>query len=119
MQPEQEDALARQTVRTVDGADMPLQQAHRLTRVFFIAGWCLLPWIWFVNVWLFWPSFRAGSDPIKMYTRWSALGFIMTSLVFLPWMVGFMIGKESFVGHDVFVKWNAGGLNLQEWGLGV
>lgn len=28
-------------------------------------------------------------------------------------------GKESFVGHDVFVKWNAGGLNLQEWGLGV
>lgn len=32
MQPEQEDALARQTVRTVDGADMPLQQAHRLTR---------------------------------------------------------------------------------------
>ncbi|KAK9826991.1 hypothetical protein WJX74_002893 [Apatococcus lobatus] len=116
----EEDEDSRQTVRTVDGADMPLQQAHRLTKVFFLAGCCLLPWVWFVNVWLFWPSFRTGSDAVMAkYTRWSATGFLITSLIFLPWMLGFMIGRDRFVSHDIFVRWNAAGLNLQEWGLSL
>lgn len=81
-----------------------------------------MPWVWFVNVWLFWPSFRAGSDALMAQckisrhkpkfdqishqlvtmlvlacadTRWSAAGFLVTSLVFLPWMLGFMIGEDN------------------------
>ena len=28
----------------------------------FYAGFLFLPWLWVVNLWLFWPDFRRGSD---------------------------------------------------------
>lgn len=28
----------------------------------FYAGFAFLPWLWLVNVWLFWHEFRAGQD---------------------------------------------------------
>lgn len=29
----------------------------------FVAGFACLPWLWAVNVWMFWPDFKHG-DPI-------------------------------------------------------
>ena len=29
----------------------------------YYTGFFGLPWLWIVNVWLFWPAVRAGSDP--------------------------------------------------------
>lgn len=31
----------------------------------FYAGWLFLPWLWAVNVWMFWPDFKNGDVVIK------------------------------------------------------
>jgi hypothetical protein len=31
----------------------------------FYAGWLFLPWLWAVNVWMFWPDFRHGDAVVK------------------------------------------------------
>ncbi|CAI5507657.1 unnamed protein product [Closterium sp. Naga37s-1] len=51
---------------TVDG-DVGLSDdaARSLARGFFLGGFLLLPWLWFVNCYFFWPVLRynAGHDP--------------------------------------------------------
>jgi Presenilin enhancer-2 subunit of gamma secretase len=32
--------------------------------VLFFAGFALLPWLWFVNIWFFFPAVRDGHDPV-------------------------------------------------------
>ncbi|CAI5532163.1 unnamed protein product [Closterium sp. Naga37s-1] len=52
---------------TVDG-DVGLSDdaARSLARGFFLGGFLLLPWLWFVNCYFFWPVLRynAGHDPL-------------------------------------------------------
>eukprot|EP00879_Flechtneria_rotunda_P001446 GHRR01001599.1.p1 GENE.GHRR01001599.1~~GHRR01001599.1.p1 ORF type:complete len:101 (-),score=0.03 GHRR01001599.1:1162-1464(-) len=31
----------------------------------FFAGFALLPWLWAVNVWMFWPGLRQGDPVVK------------------------------------------------------
>jgi hypothetical protein len=31
----------------------------------FYAGWLFLPWLWAVNVWMFWLDFRHGDVVVK------------------------------------------------------
>ncbi|KAK9819703.1 hypothetical protein WJX72_001443 [[Myrmecia] bisecta] len=74
--------------------------------------------MWFVNVWFFWADFRSGRDPVlRKYTRRSAVGFLLVSAIFLPWMLTFMIGQAAVVGDAVFNRWNAAGLDLSALGL--
>lgn len=78
-------------IETVDGDGMPTEEARVLCKrsealflfkfefgfffffrskvqssqnAVFYGGCALLPWLWFVNVWLFWPDFIKGNDAI-------------------------------------------------------
>lgn len=31
----------------------------------FLAGFACLPWLWAVNVWMFWPDFKHGDPVVK------------------------------------------------------
>ncbi|CAL8460647.1 g177 [Coccomyxa elongata] len=84
----------------------------------FLGGCVLLPWLWFANVWLFWPHLQRQGDPVvRKYAQGSAVGLVIVSAIFLPWMLTFSIGGPGVVGQDVFQKWNVAGLDLQSWGL--
>ena len=48
-------------VENVDGAPVPAAEALRLARRYFWAGCLGLPWLWFTNVWLFWPELKKGA----------------------------------------------------------
>ena len=48
-------------VENVDGARVPEAEALRLARRYFWAGCLGLPWLWFTNVWLFWPELKKGA----------------------------------------------------------
>jgi len=53
---------------TIDGwSSMRLEEARKLARRLFFAGFLLLPWLWAANAWLFWPHARGtaegGVDP--------------------------------------------------------
>lgn len=30
----------------------------------FLGGYVLLPWLWFANIWLFWPHLQRQGDPV-------------------------------------------------------
>ena len=48
-------------MENVDGAPVPAADALRLARRYFWAGCLGLPWLWFTNVWLFWPELKKGA----------------------------------------------------------
>lgn len=33
----------------------------------YFAGYAGLPWLWIINVWLFWPTLRSQRDPVIMH----------------------------------------------------
>ena len=47
-------------VATVDEDLLPAGEARRTARLYFVAGFALLPWLWVTNVWLFFPDFWHG-----------------------------------------------------------
>ncbi|DBA89760.1 hypothetical protein WJX79_000970 [Trebouxia sp. C0005] len=106
-----------QYVRTIDGGDIPSEQAHRLCKKIFYAGFAGLPWLWFVNVWLFWPDLRHGHDlTVQKYARWSATGFGVIAVLLLAWIAVFSIGQGKLVGSSFFDEWNLANIdpgNLQ------
>ncbi|KAJ7522501.1 hypothetical protein O6H91_18G014500 [Diphasiastrum complanatum] len=54
-----DEAVLLQQWPTVDGPlGVQQQQALKLARAFFYAGFFLLPWLWFVNCFYFWPILR-------------------------------------------------------------
>ncbi|KAH7373940.1 hypothetical protein KP509_17G080300 [Ceratopteris richardii] len=89
---------------TVDGpVGMHDQEAaRRQARNFFFAGFILLPWLWFVNCFYFWPVLRQrhrGSDPLlRSYIVRSAIGFLVYSSLLLIWTMTFTFGREHVFG---------------------
>lgn len=107
-----------QFLETVDGEPIETVSARTLCRRLFLGGCALLPWLWFANVWLFWPHLQRHGDPVvRKYAQRSAVGFLIVSAILLPWTLTFSIGGPSVVGQDVFQRWNVAGLDLQSWGL--
>ncbi|MCO5574949.1 hypothetical protein L7F22_028744 [Adiantum nelumboides] len=91
---------------TVDG---PLgmhdqEAARRQARNFFYAGFALLPWLWFVNCFYFWPVLRhhhRSPDPLlRSYIVRSAVGFLVYSMLLLTWALTFAIGQERLFGSS-------------------
>jgi hypothetical protein len=53
----------RPAARPPGSRSQPLPLCRPLRALFF-AGFACLPLLWAANVWLFWPQFRHGSDPL-------------------------------------------------------
>lgn len=105
-------------VETVDGEPLERDNARTLSKRVFYAGWLFLPWLWAVNVWMFWPDFRHGDAVVKAYTRRSAACFAGWCCLFLPWMVLFMAAGSSLLNASVYQKLDAYRLDLAAWGVG-
>ncbi|GMH33220.1 hypothetical protein BSKO_01054 [Bryopsis sp. KO-2023] len=104
-------------VFTIDGEEMEIDKARALSRRMYLMGFALLPWMWFTNVWLFWPTLKRGDDPVvKKYTQSSAIGFCIASAIFLPWMLSYLIGGEALFGKDLFRKLDSSRLDLEAYG---
>ena len=67
-------------------------------------GFFFLPFLWLVNVWLFWPDLRSGRDrEIQKYARRSLYGVIVSSSIFFPWFIFFFAGGKKYLG-DTYRK---------------
>ncbi len=36
----------------------------------YLAGFAFLPWLWAVNVWMFWPHFKRSGDTVVKACEW-------------------------------------------------
>jgi len=53
-------------VETIDGdVGMSTSLARSLARKMYLSGFALLPWMWFVNVWFFWPHINGNDRVLK------------------------------------------------------
>lgn len=85
---------------TVDG-DVGLSddEARTLARRYYYGGFFALPWLWFVNCYLFWPVLLHNGDAvIRSYVWRSAIGFGLFTAVLLPWALCFAFGGEKLIG---------------------
>ncbi|KAJ9565228.1 hypothetical protein OSB04_001194 [Centaurea solstitialis] len=96
---------------TIDGPlGLSEQDALGYARKFFGFGFVLLPLLWAVNCYYFWPVLRhSRSFPrIRPYVVGSAIGFTVFSAVLASWALTFTIGGERLFGHtwDELVMYN-------------
>ncbi|KAK3240165.1 hypothetical protein CYMTET_49977 [Cymbomonas tetramitiformis] len=94
------------TITTIDPhCTLPQEKARRLSRNMFYSGFLGLPWMWFVNVWFFWPQLNNTEDHvIRSYVVRSGVGFLAISAVLLPWSAFFLFGGKQAVGEDLWRK---------------
>ncbi|XP_071737507.1 probable gamma-secretase subunit PEN-2 [Rutidosis leptorrhynchoides] len=96
---------------TIDGPlGLSEQDSVAQARKFFAFGFVLLPLLWAVNCYYFWPVLRnSRSFPrIRPYVVGSAIGFLVFSAMLGSWALTFTIGGERLFGHtwDELVMYN-------------
>ncbi|XVE83352.1 hypothetical protein DITRI_Ditri16bG0082400 [Diplodiscus trichospermus] len=106
---------------TIDGP-LGLSEDESLSyaRRFYKFGYALLPWLWAVNCFYFWPVLRhSRSFPrLRPYVVGSAVGFTVFSALLSSWALTFAIGGENLFGPiwDELVMYNvADRLGLTGW----
>ncbi|XVF58788.1 hypothetical protein PTKIN_Ptkin07bG0094600 [Pterospermum kingtungense] len=106
---------------TIDGP-LGLSEDESLSyaRRFYKFGYALLPWLWAVNCFYFWPVLRhSRSFPrLRPYIVGSAIGFAVFSALLSSWAVTFAVGGEHLFGPiwDQLVMYNvADRLGLTGW----
>ncbi|KAF9599704.1 hypothetical protein IFM89_001650 [Coptis chinensis] len=86
---------------TIDGP-LGLSEDESLSyaRNFFKFGFFLLPWLWALNCFYFWPVLRhSPSFPrIRRYVFGSAIGFVGFTVLLSSWALTFSIGGEHLFG---------------------
>ncbi|KAK4780312.1 hypothetical protein SAY87_016418 [Trapa incisa] len=103
---------------TVDGP-LGLSEADAVTyaRRFYKFGFALLPWLWAINCFYFWPVLRhrRSFPQIRRYVLGSAIGLTAFTILLCSWALTFAIGGESLFG----TSWNQLVMyNLADkWGL--
>ncbi|KAK1361550.1 putative gamma-secretase subunit PEN-2 [Heracleum sosnowskyi] len=101
----------RQQWPTIDGP-LGLSENDSLwyARYFFIFGFLMLPLLWAVNCYLFWPVLiHSRSFPnLRPYVVRSAIAFAVFSAILGSWAVTFVVGGERLFGHtwDELVMYN-------------
>ncbi|PIA41755.1 hypothetical protein AQUCO_02200292v1 [Aquilegia coerulea] len=96
---------------TIDGS-LGLSEDDSLSyaRNFFKFGFLLLPWLWAVNCFFFWPVLRHYSSfpRIRKYVLGSAIGFVAFTVLLSSWALTFSIGGERLFGpiFDTLVMYN-------------
>ncbi|KAL4558149.1 hypothetical protein LXL04_036346 [Taraxacum kok-saghyz] len=96
---------------TIDGPlGLSEQDSIGYARKFFGFGFILLPMLWAVNCYYFWPVLRhSHSFPrIRPYVVGSAIGVTVFSAMLASWAITFTIGGERLFGHtwDELVMYN-------------
>ncbi|KAF7834148.1 putative gamma-secretase subunit PEN-2 [Senna tora] len=106
---------------TIDGPlGLSEEDALSYARKFYKFGFALLPLLWAVNCFYFWPVLRhAHSFPrIRRYVVKSAVGFSVFAALLCSWALTFAIGGERLFGSiwDQLVMYNlADRLGLTGW----
>ncbi|KAL7584162.1 hypothetical protein Lser_V15G42465 [Lactuca serriola] len=96
---------------TIDGPlGLSEQDSVGYARKFFGFGFILLPMLWAVNCYYFWPVLRnSRSFPrIRPYVVGSAIGVTIFTAMLASWALTFTIGGERLFGHtwDELVMYN-------------
>ena len=97
------------TVWTVDGEPLPAEEALRSARRNLRFGCLGLPWLWAVNVWLYWPvltkagsraAAAAGGDLLlfRQCVARSALGAGVAAAALLAWVLAYQLGGPGLLG---------------------
>ncbi|KAH9623682.1 hypothetical protein KSS87_017709 [Heliosperma pusillum] len=106
---------------TIDGP-LGLSEDDSLisARRFYKFGFMLLPWLWAVNCFYYWPVLRhSRSFPsLRYYVVRSAIGFTIATVMMFTWALTFAIGGERLFGPvwNKLVMYNvADELGLTGW----
>ncbi|KAE9608690.1 hypothetical protein Lal_00020853 [Lupinus albus] len=106
---------------TIDGAlGLTEEDSLSYARNFYNFGFALLPLLWAVNCFYFWPVLRhSRSFPhIRPYVVGSAIGLTVFTALLCSWALTFSIGGERLFGPvwDQLVMYNlADRLGLTTW----
>ncbi|XP_038692786.1 probable gamma-secretase subunit PEN-2 isoform X2 [Tripterygium wilfordii] len=106
---------------TIDGPlGLTEEESLRYSRRFYKFGYALLPWLWAVNCFYFWPVLRHPSSfpGIRRYVISSAIGFTVFTALLCSWALTFAIGGEDLFGPvwEKLVMYNlADRLGLTGW----
>ncbi|KAG5019435.1 hypothetical protein JHK82_015363 [Glycine max] len=106
---------------TIDGPlGLSEEESVGYARRFYKFGFALLPLLWAVNCFYFWPALRhSHSFPrIRPYVVGSAIGFAVFATLLSSWALTFAIGGERLFGPvwDQLVMYNlADRLGLTGW----
>eukprot|EP01006_Ploeotia_vitrea_P016465 TRINITY_DN47148_c0_g1_i1.p1 TRINITY_DN47148_c0_g1~~TRINITY_DN47148_c0_g1_i1.p1 ORF type:complete len:104 (-),score=5.68 TRINITY_DN47148_c0_g1_i1:441-752(-) len=68
------------------GGKLDKDQAGMWCRRLFLAGFLLLPWMWFANAALFW-KWRSKTPTLRKYIWASVAAFIASFFVLAAWLV--------------------------------
>ncbi|CAF1696810.1 hypothetical protein Bca4012_000425 [Brassica carinata] len=96
---------------TIDGPLGLTEEASvDYARRFYKFGFALLPWLWAVNCFYFWPVLRHSRafPQIRNYVVRSAVGFSVFTSLLLAWALTFSLGGEQLFGPvwDKLVMYN-------------
>ncbi|MBA0814209.1 hypothetical protein Gohar_020051 [Gossypium harknessii] len=96
---------------TIDGPlGLSEEESLAYARRFYMFGYALLPFLWAVNCFYFWPVLRhSRSFPrLRPYVVSSAIGFSVFSVILSSWALTFAIGGEHLFGStwDQLVMYN-------------
>ncbi|KAL2347232.1 hypothetical protein Fmac_001232 [Flemingia macrophylla] len=106
---------------TIDGPlGLSEEESVSYARRFYNFGFALLPLLWAVNCFYFWPVLRhSDSFPrIRPYVVRSGIGFAVFATLLCSWALTFSIGGERLFGPvwDQLVMYNlADRLGLTSW----
>ncbi|KAG7011118.1 putative gamma-secretase subunit PEN-2 [Cucurbita argyrosperma subsp. argyrosperma] len=105
---------------TIDGSlGLSEEESVSYARRFYKFGFALLPFLWAVNCFYFWPVLSSHSFPrIRPYIVGSAIGFAVFMAIISSWALTFAIGGERLFGPvwDKLVMYNlADKLGLTGW----
>ncbi len=100
---------------TVDGEPLPAGEALRSARWNLRFGCLGLPWLWAVNVWLYWPvltkagaraAAAAGGDLLqfRQCVVRSALGAGAAAATLLAWVLAYQLGGPGLLGERAYQK---------------
>jgi len=81
-----------------EGTEMTDDKVRNVSKKMFIGGFFLLPWLWLMNVLLFFKKYRSPSTPsdIKWYIRNSFIGFCVYSSLFIVWLSVFLTQRNNW-----------------------
>ncbi|CAO2827678.1 unnamed protein product [Amaranthus hypochondriacus] len=111
-------AIRRPRWPTIDGPlGLSEEESLKYARRFYKFGFLLLPWLWAVNCFYFWPVLRNSQSfpSIRRYVVGSAIGFSIATILVSSWALTFSIGGEHLFGPvwNKLVMYNV----ADQWGL--
>jgi len=84
---------------------MDQEKMRSVSKKMFIGGFFMLPWLWLVNVLLFFPKVRAATahPDVKWYIRNSFFGFLFYSALILGWMIIYLKKRNDIDQTRIYV----------------